>query len=45
MRELAMKVEQIMNRNVKVCSPQDSLNKAAQVMWEDYVRGHISGRR
>ena len=35
MRELAMKVEQIMNRNVKVCSPQDSLNKAAQVMWEE----------
>ena len=30
-----MKVEQIMNRNVKVCRPQDSLNKAAQIMWEE----------
>ena len=30
-----MKVEQMMNRAVKACSPQDSLNKAAQVMWEN----------
>jgi CBS domain-containing protein len=30
-----MKVEQIMNRNVKVCRPQDSLNKAAQIMWDE----------
>jgi predicted transcriptional regulator len=30
-----MKVEQIMNRNVKVCRAQDSLNKAAQIMWEE----------
>ena len=30
-----MKVGQIMNRNVKVCHPQDSLNKAAQIMWEE----------
>ena len=30
-----MKVEQIMNRNVKVCRPQDSLNKAAQLMWDE----------
>lgn len=30
-----MKVEQMMNRAVKTCSPQDSLNKAAQVMWEN----------
>jgi hypothetical protein len=29
-----MKVGQIMNRNVKTCRPQDSLNKAAQIMWE-----------
>ena len=30
-----MKVEQIMNRSVKVCRPQDSLNKAAQIMWDE----------
>jgi CBS domain-containing protein len=30
-----MKVEQIMNRDVKTCGPQDSLNKAAQIMWEE----------
>ena len=30
-----MKVEQIMNRNVKVCRPQDSLNKPAQIMWDE----------
>jgi len=30
-----MKVEQIMNRNVKACRLQDSLNKAAQIMWEE----------
>ena len=30
-----MKVEQIMNRGVKSCRPQDSLNKAAQIMWEE----------
>ena len=30
-----MKVEQIMNRDVKVCRPQDSLNKAAQIMWDE----------
>ena len=30
-----MKVEQIMNRDVKTCRPQDSLNKAAQIMWEE----------
>ncbi len=29
-----MKVEQIMNREVKTCGPQDSLNKAAQIMWD-----------
>jgi CBS domain-containing protein len=30
-----MKVEQIMNRDVKTCGPQDSLNKAAQIMWDE----------
>jgi CBS domain-containing protein len=35
MREESMKVEQIMNRNVKACRLQDSLNKAAQIMWEE----------
>jgi CBS domain-containing protein len=29
-----MKVEQIMNRDVKSCRPQDSLSSAAQIMWE-----------
>lgn len=30
-----MKVEMIMNRNVRVCHPHDALNKAAQIMWEE----------
>jgi CBS domain-containing protein len=30
-----MKVRQIMNRSVKTCNPQDSLNRAAQIMWEE----------
>jgi CBS domain-containing protein len=30
-----MKVEQIMNRDVKTCCAQDSLNKAAQMMWDE----------
>jgi CBS domain-containing protein len=30
-----MKVEQIMNRSVRCCHPQDSLNKPAQIMWEE----------
>lgn len=30
-----MKVEQIMNRHVKVCRPYDSLNEAAQIMWDE----------
>jgi CBS domain-containing protein len=29
-----MKVDQIMNRQVEVCRPHDSLNRAAQIMWE-----------
>ena len=35
MREGPMKVEQIMNRKVKVSRPQESLSKAAQIMWEE----------
>jgi predicted transcriptional regulator len=34
-RKTAMQVDQIMNRDAKVCHPQDSLNKAAQIMWEN----------
>lgn len=30
-----MKVEQVMNRDVKTCRPQDSLNQAAQMMWDE----------
>lgn len=30
-----MKVEQIMTRDVKSCGLQDSLNTAAQLMWEE----------
>jgi CBS domain-containing protein len=30
-----MKVEQIMNREIKTCHPQDSLNKVAQIMWNE----------
>ncbi|MGO9062409.1 MAG: CBS domain-containing protein [Candidatus Binataceae bacterium] len=30
-----MKVEQIMNRNVRFCRPQDSLSNAAQMMWDE----------
>ncbi len=33
-RAKSMKVEQIMSRNVRVCRRQDSLNEAAQIMWE-----------
>jgi CBS domain-containing protein len=29
-----MKVEQIMSRDVKTCAPEDTLNRAAQLMWE-----------
>ncbi len=29
-----MKVEQLMTREVKVCSESDTLNRAAQLMWE-----------
>ncbi len=29
-----MRVEQIMTREVKACGPDDSLNHAAQLMWE-----------
>ncbi len=30
-----MKVEQVMNRNVKTCRSSDSLDRAAQLMWEN----------
>jgi CBS domain-containing protein len=29
-----MKVEQLMTRNVKTCTEADTLNRAAQLMWE-----------
>jgi CBS domain-containing protein len=29
-----MKVEHIMNRDVKTCGPHERLNKAAQIMWD-----------
>jgi predicted transcriptional regulator len=29
-----MKVEQLMTRDVKVCTESDTLNQAAQLMWE-----------
>lgn len=29
-----MKVEQLMTKQVHTCSPDDSLNSAAQIMWE-----------
>ena len=29
-----MNVEQVMTREVKTCSPDDSLSRAAQIMWE-----------
>jgi CBS domain-containing protein len=29
-----MKIEQIMTRDVRTCRPDDSLNQAAQLMWE-----------
>lgn len=32
-----MKVEQLMTRPVMSCSPQDSLHRAAQLMWEQDV--------
>jgi len=30
-----MRVEQIMNRHAKACHPHDSLNHAAQLMWDN----------
>ncbi|MGO9450401.1 MAG: CBS domain-containing protein [Candidatus Binataceae bacterium] len=30
-----MKVEQIMNRDVKTCHPWDALNHPAQIMWDE----------
>jgi CBS domain-containing protein len=34
-----MKVEQIMNRDPKVCHGDDSLNHAAQIMWDNSCGG------
>jgi hypothetical protein len=31
---LEVKVEQLMTREVKVCTNADTLNRAAQLMWE-----------
>jgi CBS-domain-containing membrane protein len=33
-KEFVMKIEQLMNRAVRTCSKHDSLERAAQVMWE-----------
>ncbi len=33
-RGIAMRVEQIMSRSVQCCRPEDSLARAAQLMWE-----------
>ncbi|HVS11206.1 MAG TPA: CBS domain-containing protein, partial [Planctomycetota bacterium] len=32
-----MKVEQLMTRDVKACAPQDSLSRAAQLLWESDI--------
>ena len=32
--ESAMKVEQLMTREVRICTESDTLNRAAQLMWE-----------
>jgi len=32
--EEAMKIEQLMTRPVQSCQPQDTINRAAQIMWE-----------
>jgi CBS domain-containing protein len=34
-KEDLMKIEQIMTQSVKVCGPDDTLNCAAQLMWEN----------
>jgi CBS domain-containing protein len=31
---LSMKIEEIMTRNVRSCGPNDTLNSAAQIMWD-----------
>ena len=44
-----MKVEQLMTREVKVCSDSDTLNRAAELMWESdcgcipIIRGNGDG--
>ncbi|MGH7780941.1 MAG: CBS domain-containing protein [Candidatus Binataceae bacterium] len=34
-----MEVERIMNRNAKVCHPDETLNQAARIMWENRCGG------
>ena len=36
-----MKVEQMTNRNVKACHPEDSLNQAAQLLWDHSCGGLV----
>jgi CBS domain-containing protein len=33
-KEIGMKVEQLMTRDVRACNQDDTLNRAAQLMWE-----------
>src|SRR5690606_32936140 len=33
-KDLTVKIEEIMTRDVRTCSPDDTLATAAQVMWE-----------
>jgi CBS domain-containing protein len=35
LEEVAMKVEQLMQRSVQTCRAHDALNRAAQIMWEN----------
>ena len=30
-----MNVEQLMSKNVKICTPNDTLEVAARIMWEN----------
>ena len=32
-----MKIEQLMTRPVQSCQPQDTINRAAQIMWESDI--------
>src|SRR5271168_179398 len=33
-RGFSMKVEQLMTRNIEACKARETLNRAAQIMWE-----------